>query len=277
MKPINNAERRKRLVQFGVLYTASSIAMIITGLSIIRSRSDINPTTYSATHSSAAAGRTIDSLRGALSTAENDLQERDSLLAVLRMQHQSAPVSAPLVTVEQAGKDDLTDRRLADKLQHQNAIQRDSITHMQTEKAAIQQKLDDTQKASDALTEQVANLRHSTETLRARLTETSRPAAIKDATQDESGNRISTLVANNAALEKESLQLADQLRFAQIDCNLSRADARQVVYNDRQRQDLLADALRMLNDLSKSNDPGIQREAKQKLALLKNIASTVHD
>lgn len=67
------------------------------------------------------------------------------------------------------------------------------------------------------------------------------------------------------------------LAFAEIDCNLTRVNGKDIVYNSRQRKDLLTESLRSLKNLSNSSNPMVQRKVKNKLALLQNIAATVRD
>ncbi|MFT3936564.1 MAG: hypothetical protein QM726_23265 [Chitinophagaceae bacterium] len=78
-------------------------------------------------------------------------------------------------------------------------------------------------------------------------------------------------------LEKQVDDLNAALYFAKIDCNLSRTDARQMISNAKQRKQLLSESLTMLNSLAKSGDAGIQKKAIDKIALLNQIAVTLHD
>ncbi len=68
-----------------------------------------------------------------------------------------------------------------------------------------------------------------------------------------------------------------ELALAQIDCNLTRANAKDIIYNSRQRKDLLQESLNSLKNLSGSGNPVIQRKVKDKMQLLQSIASTVRD
>ena len=68
-----------------------------------------------------------------------------------------------------------------------------------------------------------------------------------------------------------------ELILQRIDCNLTRANGKDIIYNARQRKDLLQESLASLKTLSTSNNPLIQRKVKNKLQLLQNIASTVRD
>ncbi|HMC84670.1 MAG TPA: hypothetical protein VKI61_04065, partial [Chitinophagaceae bacterium] len=78
-------------------------------------------------------------------------------------------------------------------------------------------------------------------------------------------------------LQQKVLDLNADLYFTKIDCNLSRADAQQIISNARQRKELLTETLVMLSRLSCSADEGIQKKAKEKIILLNHIATTLHD
>lgn len=81
----------------------------------------------------------------------------------------------------------------------------------------------------------------------------------------------------NSEMVNRINDLSTKLAFAQVDCNLTRADARQIISNSRQRKDLLQDALTALNSLAQSKNPSIQQKAKEKLTQLQSIASSSHD
>ncbi|MEO6637168.1 MAG: hypothetical protein ABIN25_02755 [Ginsengibacter sp.] len=68
-----------------------------------------------------------------------------------------------------------------------------------------------------------------------------------------------------------------ELSLSTVDCNLTRANAKDIIYNSRQRRDLLEASLASLKNLSGSDNPVIQRKVKEKMQLLQNIASTVRD
>ena len=128
-------------------------------------------------------------------------------------------------------------------------------------------------KGSAALKDQVSTLRHNNETLQGRLHEAIRSPSGGPADDVPTGSAT----ARTAALERQSAQLSDDLRFAEVDCNLVRADARQVIYTDKQRKELLTDALTTLNELVKSPDAETQKKARNRITMLRTIASTVHD
>jgi len=78
-------------------------------------------------------------------------------------------------------------------------------------------------------------------------------------------------------LENEISDLNAELSFARIDCNLSRADAKKIISNSKQRMQLLEESLKSLQTLAGSDNLSIKRKAKEKLAELSSIASTVRD
>lgn len=65
--------------------------------------------------------------------------------------------------------------------------------------------------------------------------------------------------SKNNNLQSKIDDLDAELKFAKIDCNLSRADAKQIISNFRQRKDLLQESLNTLNTLSHSNNITIQK------------------
>lgn len=71
--------------------------------------------------------------------------------------------------------------------------------------------------------------------------------------------------------------LNDQLSLVKADCYLSRADARQIISNSKQRKDLLQTALEILNPLLQSSNIAIKQQAQLKLNELKTIALNNHD
>ncbi len=79
------------------------------------------------------------------------------------------------------------------------------------------------------------------------------------------------------ALNERIDDLNAELALAKIDCNLTRANGKDIIYNSRQRRDLLEESLRSLKNLSSSDNPIIQRKVKDKMQLLQTIATTVRD
>ncbi|MDQ6761795.1 MAG: hypothetical protein M3015_04100 [Bacteroidota bacterium] len=68
-----------------------------------------------------------------------------------------------------------------------------------------------------------------------------------------------------------------ELSLAKIDCNLTRANGKDIIYNSRQRRDLPEESLTSLKNLANTGNPVIQRMVKEKMQLLQNIAATVRD
>lgn len=90
-------------------------------------------------------------------------------------------------------------------------------------------------------------------------------------------NTEATLQVRNATLQRRLEELTTELSFAKVDCNLSRADAKQIISNSRQRKDLLTEALHALNVLSKSDNIAVQQKAKEKMDQLNRLATTLRD
>jgi hypothetical protein len=157
---------------------------------------------------------------------------------------------------------------------------RKAAEQLTQDNAGLRQQLEIQGKNMAAMKTQVTNLQQTNEHLLSRLNQTDRSTTSTASTPSMSSTEETaknTGNGNYSALERKAGQLSEELRFAQVDCNLSRADARQIVYNARQRKDLLTDALTTLNDLARSPDPDVQKKAKEKLGRLRMIASTVHD
>jgi len=81
---------------------------------------------------------------------------------------------------------------------------------------------------------------------------------------------------SSADLEKIQ-QLNDEIQLAKISCNLTRADAQQIISNSKERKELLTNALKSLVSLSKSDNPEIRQQANGKLKELQRIAGTIRD
>lgn len=102
---------------------------------------------------------------------------------------------------------------------------------------------------------------------------------------------IATLQSNLAAKESNSKknqetsaanlekiqQLNDEIQLANISCNLTRADAQQIISKSKERKELLTNALQSLITLSKSDNPEIRQQANGKLKELRRIAGTIRD
>lgn len=72
-------------------------------------------------------------------------------------------------------------------------------------------------------------------------------------------------------------ELEASLRLAEVSCNLTRADSKEIIYNAKQRKALLENSLLILKNLSLSSNAIVQRKAKEKMNELRTIASTIRD
>lgn len=86
-----------------------------------------------------------------------------------------------------------------------------------------------------------------------------------------------TVSAEDNSTKKMVEDLNAEIQLAKVDCNLSRADVKQIISNSRQRKELLSDALKVLNDLSNSQSADIRTKTKQRLTELHRITETVRD
>ncbi|HMO61872.1 MAG TPA: hypothetical protein PKC39_12380 [Ferruginibacter sp.] len=75
-------------------------------------------------------------------------------------------------------------------------------------------------------------------------------------------------------LQKNIQELNAALLLARVDCNLSRADAAQVVYTAKQRRQLLTEASGILSDLANSpNSSSTKKQVNDKIVLLNKVAA----
>lgn len=81
----------------------------------------------------------------------------------------------------------------------------------------------------------------------------------------------------SAELTSKIEELEAALRLAEVNCNLTRADAREIIYNSKQRKALLENSLNILRNLSASPNQTVQKKAREKMTELKTIASTIRD
>jgi hypothetical protein len=255
MKSENFEERQKLMFRFILLY-AGSIALVILGFVALSSRGPVvaeKPAQGSGADKQQADRLTaeLDSTRQQVWRLRREMLIKDSLIDKLAM----APV--PDIADGAFEKQELV------RMGRAQTVLRESLEKIRTDSAVLRRQLDDQVKSGSALKDQVFNLRSNNEALQTRLV-----------TDDGPGGGAN---AKTAALQRQSAQLNDDLRFAEVDCSLSRADAKQVVYNSRQRKELLTDALTTLNELVKSPDAEVVRKARERLITLRSIASTVHD
>ena len=262
MQPENFEERKKLLQRFALLYVAS-IALLVLGFVWLTGREPA----VAVTRMPAVTGpdkqvvdqltTELDSSRQQVWRLRREMLIKDSLIDQLAL--------APVPDIQY----NAFEKQEVDRLQKEQGVSREALTRMRSDSVALREQLEMQVKGSAALKDQVTNLRHNNETLQGRLHE-----AIRSPSDDVPAG---SPTARTAALERQSAQLSDDLRFAEVDCNLVRADARQVIYTDKQRKELLTDALTTLNELVKSPDAEVQKKARNRITMLRTIASTVHD
>ncbi|CAN5531616.1 hypothetical protein BH11BAC3_BH11BAC3_40200 [soil metagenome] len=97
--------------------------------------------------------------------------------------------------------------------------------------------------------------------------------------QNEASKNISyaDYKTKTLSMQKEIIDLNTELALAQVDCNLSRADATQIISNSKQRKVLLTEALNILNNLSSSENPETQKKVQNKIARLNRVATNYRD
>lgn len=85
------------------------------------------------------------------------------------------------------------------------------------------------------------------------------------------------LVQKQAETRQQMNNLTAQLYLAQVDCNLTRADAKHIVYNSKQRRELLAEAMKILNNLAGAGDETFQQKVREKTNQLRFISNAIRD
>ena len=81
----------------------------------------------------------------------------------------------------------------------------------------------------------------------------------------------------SSAGAEEIQHLKDEIQLAKISCNLTRADAKQIISNSKERKELLVVALKVLTNLSQSNNPETRQQANAKLRELQRISEAIRD
>lgn len=81
----------------------------------------------------------------------------------------------------------------------------------------------------------------------------------------------------NSSLENKIEELNIELRLAQVECNLTRADKRQIISNSKQRRHLLSEALSILTKLSAADNAIAQKKIQDKIAHLNQVAKNYRD
>jgi chromosome segregation ATPase len=234
--------------QVTTAYTGDKAAMYKTMLnsfaSILNSREALKNI-----QSSMAAGKTtLSSSQQDMLQWKNQLSQKDNELARLNaeiktLQGRGAAPSKPGDADEaQKGEIELLKTAFDDQQKEYNDF-KDKYNRLKTENSSLASQVIEYKKAASARNENVNNAAE---------------------------NKINTL-------EQKVQDLNADLYFAKIDCNLSRADAQQIISNARQRKELLSESLAMLNSLSASADAGIQKKAKEKIVRLNHIAINLHE
>lgn len=136
------------------------------------------------------------------------------------------------------------------------------IEKSNAELAPLQATINRQQIENDNLKQNIKSLNTTISTLQSNLA-----AKATNSTQNQT---------SSADLEKIQ-QLNDEIQLAKISCNLTRADAQQIISNSKERKELLTDALQSLINLSKSSNPEIRQKANSKLKELQRIAGTIRD
>ena len=80
-----------------------------------------------------------------------------------------------------------------------------------------------------------------------------------------------------AILEQNMEEASADLRLAQVDCNLTRADAGKIIYTSKQRKELLSEASNILISLAQSGDESIRKKADNRIMRLNKIAANSKD
>ena len=142
----------------------------------------------------------------------------------------------------------------------------------------LKKAFDDQQKDLDALRDKYERARTENASLAAQVTDLKKNSS--QLMETTSSNHAAALTASEnkvSSLEQKLHDMSADIAFARIDCNLDRADAEKIISNARQRRELLVQSLSQLNSLAGTGDAATQRKAKEKIARLNHIATTLHD
>ncbi len=83
--------------------------------------------------------------------------------------------------------------------------------------------------------------------------------------------------SKNNNLQQKVESLSAELKLAQVDCNISRADASQIISNSKQRKQLLSDASGLLTSLASTDDADLKRKVQEKIIRLNKVAANTRD
>lgn len=78
-------------------------------------------------------------------------------------------------------------------------------------------------------------------------------------------------------LQQKVEALNAELQLAQVDCNLSRVDAAQIISNAKQRKQLLSEASSILTNLSATASDEIKKKVKDKIVRLNQVAANTRE
>jgi hypothetical protein len=98
----------------------------------------------------------------------------------------------------------------------------------------------------------------------------------KDADKNVRANETQ-LKSKAISLQQKVNALSAELELAQVDCNISRADAAQIISNSKQRKQLLNEASGILTSLVNSDDADIRKRAQDKIVRLNRVAANSRD
>jgi hypothetical protein len=87
------------------------------------------------------------------------------------------------------------------------------------------------------------------------------------------GTNETMLKEKTVALQQKVDALNTELQLAQVDCNLSRVDAAQIISNAKQRKQLLSEASYILTNLSATANDDVKKKVKDKIVRLNQVAA----
>jgi len=95
---------------------------------------------------------------------------------------------------------------------------------------------------------------------------------VKNISAGDAANKNKT-----TSLQQKVDALNAELRLAQVDCNLSRVDAGQIISTSKQRKQLLSEASGILTNMANSEDVIIKKKVQDKITRLNQIAANSRD
>jgi chromosome segregation ATPase len=141
---------------------------------------------------------------------------------------------------------------------------------LQEENNDLKRQLDEALNKTSNLQNQLTALKRENNQLAVQLSQA-------NGTATASASGAEALKNRNTELERRILEQNLALSFMQVDCNLARVDAQQVISNARQRKELLLQTLGILNGLAISPDAAIRKKVKEKTAQLHKLAGAIRD